>query len=153
MPISAKVAPPAIRICACTRSMPVISSVTVCSTWTKALAQKPSARPGGLFESTISLSSVNTCKCRHKRVRIWEMGLRASLYSGIDFQKVIAAMLVNHELHCASILVPNGFAQLDCICMESVSDALIQPKSRRHFHNLRSLYRLFLLPMHDIKMN
>ena len=32
MPMSASVAPPAIRICACTRSMPVTSSVHVCST-------------------------------------------------------------------------------------------------------------------------
>jgi len=32
-PISSKVAPPAMRICACGMSMPVTCSVTVCSTW------------------------------------------------------------------------------------------------------------------------
>ena len=40
MPISSRVAPPAMRICDCTRSMPVTSSVTVCSTWMRGFTSR-----------------------------------------------------------------------------------------------------------------
>ena len=40
MPMSARVAPPAMRICDCTRSIPVTSSVTVCSTWMRGFTSR-----------------------------------------------------------------------------------------------------------------
>lgn len=40
MPISARDAPPATRIWLCTRSIPVTSSVTVCSTWMRGFTSR-----------------------------------------------------------------------------------------------------------------
>ena len=45
MPSSASVSPEAMRNCACTRSIPVTSSVTVCSTWMRGFISMKTWRP------------------------------------------------------------------------------------------------------------
>ena len=51
-PRSASVSPAAIRICDCTRSTSVTSSVTVCSTWTRGFISMKTCRPSGLTRNS-----------------------------------------------------------------------------------------------------
>lgn len=61
------------------------------------------------------------------------------LDSGVDLQEVIISMLVNHELHSASILIVQELAELDSTLMYSRTNLVIQAKSWRHFNYLQDM--------------
>lgn len=58
------------------------------------------------------------------------------LDTGIDFQEVVVAVFVHHELHRARIGIPQEFAQLHGVSVHLPPDFLVQTKSRGRLHHL-----------------